>query len=78
MIVRCCDDWLSPPCLPASLWWTRPATSCPAQERVHSAISSASSGSSVDIEAAVRQPTMRRLKAPETKAVNAIPDQVGT
>ena len=28
--------------------------------------------------AAVRHPTMRRLKASETKAVNAVPDQVGT
>jgi hypothetical protein len=32
----------------------------PARARVHSAISNASSGSSVGIEAAVRQPTIRR------------------
>ena len=46
--------------------------------RVHSAISNASSGSSVGIEAAVRQPTIRRENTSETNAVNAIPDQVGT
>jgi hypothetical protein len=32
----------------------------------------------VGIAEAVRQPTMRRLNASWTKAVNAIPDQVGT
>ncbi len=45
---------------------------------VHNAISSASSGSSVGIDAAVRQPTMRREYTSVTNAVNAIPDQVGT
>jgi hypothetical protein len=52
--------------------------SCPARARVHSAISNASSGSSVGIEDAVRQPTIRREYTSETNAVNAIPDQVGT
>jgi hypothetical protein len=32
----------------------------------------------VGIEAAVRQPTIRREKASVTNAVNAVPDQVGT
>jgi len=47
--------------LPASLWCTTPLVSSPARARVHSAISRASSGSSVGIEAAVRHPTIRRL-----------------
>jgi hypothetical protein len=46
--------------------------------RVHNAISNASSGSSVGIEVAVRQPTVRREKTADTNAVNAIPDHVAT
>ena len=55
-----------------------PSTDRPARARIHSAISNASSGSSVGMDAAVRQPTMRLLNTSETNAVNAIPDQVGT
>jgi hypothetical protein len=50
----------------------------PARLRVHSAISSASSGNWVGIEQLVRQPTMRRENTSETNAVNAMPDQVAT
>src|SRR5450631_1346793 len=55
----------------------RPSTAWPAPERVHNAISRASSGSSTGMLEAVRHPTIRRLKTSETNAVNAIPDQVG-
>ena len=54
------------------------AVGCPARPRVHSAISSASSGSSVGMLAAVRQPMIRRENTSVTNAVNANPDQVGT
>src|SRR5262249_37184661 len=46
--------------------------------RVHNAISNASNGSSLGIDVAVRQPTMRRENTSVTNAVNAIPVQVGT
>lgn len=73
---------MDPPCDPASLWWmspsSRPWSVWPLRVRVHNAISNASRGSSVGIDAAVRQPTIRREKTSETNAVNAIPDQVGT
>jgi hypothetical protein len=69
---------LNPPRAPASLWWITPAVWCPARARVHNAISSASSGSSVGIRPAVRQPTMRRENTSVTNAVNTVPDQVGT
>jgi hypothetical protein len=62
---------MSPPSWPLS-------SQCPARALVHSAISNASSGSSVGIEVAVRQPTIRRENTSETNAVNAIPAQVGT
>ena len=52
-------------------------TSCAGRSRAHSAISSASSGSSVGIGRAVRQPTIRRENTSVTNAVNAIPDHVG-
>jgi len=41
-------------------------------------MSNASRGSSVGIEAAVRQPTMRRENTSDTNALNTVPDQVGT
>jgi len=41
-------------------------------------VQGASRGSEVGIEAAARQPTMRREYASVTNAVNAIADQVGT
>jgi hypothetical protein len=56
----------------------RPSRLWPALARVHSAISNASSGSSVGIDDAVRQPTMRRENTSDTNAVNAIPAHVGT
>ena len=46
--------------------------------RVHNAMSSASRGSSVGIDAAVRHPTIRRENTSVTNAVNTIPDQVAT
>jgi len=55
-----------------------PVMSSPARSRIHSAISSASSGRSVGILDIVRQPTMRRENTSVTNAVNAIPDHVGT
>lgn len=76
MILRCCDDRLNPPWLPASEWCTSPSRCSPA--RVQSAISSASSGSAVGIDEVVRQPTMRLLNTSQTNAVKPIPDQVGT
>lgn len=50
----------------------------PMHPRVHSAISRASSGSSVGIRAAQRHPTIRREYTSETNAVNTVPDHVGT
>jgi hypothetical protein len=41
-------------------------------------MSSASRGSSVGIDAAVRHPTIRRENTSVTNAVNAMPDQVAT
>ncbi len=55
-----------------------PSVGWPARARIHSAISNASSGSSVGIEAATRQPTIRREYTSETNAANAVPAQVGT
>jgi hypothetical protein len=75
---RCCEHRLNPPWAPASLWWIRPSTDSPLRLRIHKAISRASSGSSVGIVAAVRQPTIRRENTSETNAVNRIPDQQGT
>jgi hypothetical protein len=73
---------LSPGWLPASEWWinpsSRPWVVWPAVSRVHRAISRASSGSSVGIDPAVRQPTIRLEYTSETNAVNTVPDQVGT
>lgn len=80
--MRCCDDPLNLSWDPASEWWIKPSSRPPvvwaACSRVHSAISRASSGRLAGIEAAVRQPTIRREYASETNAVNAIPDHVGT
>ena len=55
-----------------------PVTSWPLRALAHNAISRASKGNSVGMRPAVRQPTMRREHTSETKAVNAMPDQVGT
>jgi hypothetical protein len=63
---RCCDDHLSPPCTPRSLWCTRPPWRT--GRRSHSACSSASSTKSARAERDTRQPTMRRAKASMTKA----------
>ncbi len=54
--------------LPASEWCTRPLTSCPARPRCHSAMSNASSGRSVFIVLAARQPTIIREKTSMAKA----------
>jgi hypothetical protein len=62
--------------VPASLWCTSPSTVSPVRARAHNAISNASRGSSVGIDAAVRQPTIRRENTSVTNAVKAMPDQV--
>lgn len=55
-----------------------PVMSSTLRSRVHNAISSASSGSSVGIAELVRQPTIRRENTSDTNTVNAMPDHVAT
>jgi len=46
-----------------------PATGSPLRARIHRAISKASNGSSVGMEAAVRHPTIRRDHTSDTNAL---------